>query len=75
MPDEFLISPTGFNSVELVAGYDVALELDQVWRYVPYCDDDQWAAHAEEFGWPAYNIAFTRRRFAARPLATCAKVC
>jgi hypothetical protein len=43
-----------------ITGYDVAIELKQVWRFVPFFDFDSWGEHVETFGLPVVANAEIR---------------
>jgi hypothetical protein len=47
------------NSTTLT-GFQVALELDEVWRYVPFYDFDSWGQHVEQFGLPVLMRDYVR---------------
>jgi hypothetical protein len=40
--------------------FQVALELDEVWRYVPFYDLDEWGQHVEQFGLPVLMRNYVR---------------
>jgi hypothetical protein len=43
-----------------LTGFQVALELDKVWRYVPFYDFDSWGKHVEQFGLPVLMRNYVR---------------
>lgn len=40
------------GSGSLLMGFRIAYELDSVWRFVAFCDNNLWADHVHEFGLP-----------------------
>lgn len=45
---------------KILTGFQVALELDGVWRHVPFYDFDSWGEHVERFGLPVLMKNYVR---------------
>jgi hypothetical protein len=43
-----------------ITGFQVALEFDNVWRYVPFYDFDSWGKQVEQFGLPVLMRDYVR---------------
>jgi hypothetical protein len=43
-----------------LGGFDYAIEIDNVWRSVGFCDDDKWSEHVETLGLPAQQVDYLR---------------